>query len=233
MTVLDAFPVTQGHVMLMPRVHTTASSEIQDQIRLTQDAIRVFGFLRSLYPGIPLISFEHGSGYTHGKKILMCGSYCSAGNDHTHIHFLPAIHPESHEPSDLNIQDLTDEVKFLLKIGGWEDLESTTITSQSGEVFGSRDPEFVGESPYIWFGILDANNQYKEKTFVQREKEQSVPSQALRRSIVKLLLGRLPPSTTWDYHELGWRIFVDGFQSDIPGLRKHVEAFQEKMGNLR
>lgn len=224
--VMDTYPITQGHIMLITNEHFMSSAEAFNQKNIKNDLEGAVNWMSHIYEGYPLIIFEHGSGVQGQEKVHGCGRLCGPSNDHAHIHIMPAMNPRTKEIISISMDEIQPEAEFLLEKKGWEDMRHPDKYQESTSLLGSR--QNVGEKPYIQIGILQPDHSYQEITYMQSNIDEEMPSQLMRRTLAAKLLGRPALTGEWDYHDLEWRIFVDGFKSDVPRLSKMIHDFHQR-----
>lgn len=86
--VLDAFPVTRGHTLLIPVRHVETYMELSQEEALTlrQSVMRVVGMLRDMY---------HPDGFNIGVN---CGTAAGQTVMHCHVHVIPRYHGDCANP---------------------------------------------------------------------------------------------------------------------------------------
>jgi len=222
---IDTYPITEGHVLLIPKEHFFSSSQAPSGV-VHYEMGHAVADLTASYPQTPIIYFEHGSGSQGDAHVVACGESCGPSNDHAHIHIMPSVKPETGEKVDISYDQIASNVRELLRLCKWDDVFDSEYHTK-GETMLSSRPQT--EKPYLHFGIRNIDGTYEEETFVQPDLGYKIPSQLLRRTIAPLLYGRAVTEHAWDYHQLEWRIFVDGFKDDVPHLNAMINRFRTRM----
>src|SRR5690606_5051167 len=91
--VMDTYPLTEGHLMLITNEHYVSSARVMNERVINDDLSGVLNFMAHIYEGYPLVIFEHGSGSQGQERVGGCGKICGPSNDHAHIHIVPALNP--------------------------------------------------------------------------------------------------------------------------------------------
>lgn len=227
---LDTFPITEGHVLAIPNFTYKAFRDYPDQTCLIEDILSIIKVQSALYPWSDIVVFEHGDGVINGQEIAACGEVCSV--HHAHIHIMPCVSPIKPEMAVIRDFDYyIKEAAELLKLNGWQSPLKAIQFTQADSLFSSRSTN--GNFPYLWFGLWKKGEIYQEGTFWQQSTSEKIPSQLFRQILAFSLYDRPINPNQWNYKEIIWRIFVDGFMSELPMLTALISGYHDRVENFR